>query len=146
MLRYFRIALMWLLALAVPAQGFAAASMINCGPGHHGVVQRHSHAAHAHSAEATAPHSHDDASPFDSHMHDASASATDGGSQVAKVLVVHKGSCNACASCCTAAALPTPVVTFDATPAPTFVVPLAPRGFAAFLTDGPERPPRSILV
>jgi hypothetical protein len=33
-----QIAVMWLLALAVPVQGFAAASMPGCGPSHHGTV------------------------------------------------------------------------------------------------------------
>lgn len=137
---------MWLLAVAVPAQGFAAASMFNCGPGHHGAAQMHSHDDE--SGGARTAHEHDGAAPLHSHAGELAVSAADGGhgAEAPAAQKIAKGSCSACASCCTGVALPASVVTFDATPVHEFVVPLAPSSIPAFLTDGPERPPRSILV
>jgi hypothetical protein len=137
MSRALRIALMWLLTLAVPVQGSAAASMFNCGPGHHGKAQsqmHEAHAAHAHGDDAAVPEHH--------HHPDANAAHTDAGDGSP----VHKSSCGACASCCTAAALPSSVVSFDAMPAHDVLMPLAPVRVAAFLTGGTERPPRPFLA
>jgi hypothetical protein len=142
MLLFVRIALMWLLALAVPAQGFAAASMLNCGPGHHGALKVH---AHDHGPGEATQHSHDNAGHVDWHAQGFAERSTDGAEAPAAHGVV-KVSCSACASCCTAAALPTAAVTFDAAPVDDFMVQLASRSIAAFLTDGPERPPRTILM
>ena len=135
---------MWLLALAVPAQGFAAASMLNCGPGHHGTVSdqartNHHHDAHGHDGAAATT-----AGEADEHVDVASSDA-----EAAPAHGVHKsktGSCSACASCCTVTAPPSAAPTFEAAPAPDVFQPLAPPGVAAFLTDGPQRPPRSFLA
>ena len=154
MSRILRITLMWLLALAVPAQGFAAASMLGCGPGQHGAADTRSHAGpmlgapmDEHAAGMTR---HSYVGGFDAdkdHDHDASGSSVHG-----DLLKAHaggkftKGSCSVCASCCMACALPTEMVSFEATPLVDFFLPLAPRSVAPFLTDGPERPPRSVLA
>jgi hypothetical protein len=138
-----RIALMWLLAFAVPAQGFAAASMFNCGPGHHGTHAGHDH-GHA-AGKASEPRHHDSVVALRAHGDDgASAAAAKTVAVQAKTL--QNASCSACASCCTAAALPTAVVSVDDTPDHEFIAPLAPPSVAAFLTDGPERPPRPLLA
>lgn len=150
---------MWLLALAVPVQGFAAASMLRCGPGHHGTVSGHSHADHDHDG-----HPHDDAMGAGSveAQDEAHAHADDIGGGVTTsnpgdpsdldaapahgLDKVKTGSCSACASCCTATALLSKALTFGASPAPESFQPLALRSVATFLTEGPERPPRSILA
>ena len=127
---------MWLLSLAVPVQGFAAASMFNCGPGHAGKAssQAQAHAAHVHGHDGAAPdHHHADADA----LADIDAHATP---------AVHKGSCSACASCCTAAGLPATIVSFEAIVVHDAVVPLAAARVAAFLTGGTERPPRPFLA
>ena len=150
MWRAFRITLMWLVAFAVPVQGYAAVAMFGCGPGHHGIgglpsqvafadvhdatVPQHSHEAHA---EMAGEHHHDD-SAEPKHVHLLKAHGTSG--------KVGKGSCTPCASCCVVAALPATMIVFKAVPLVDFFMPLAPRGLASFLTEGPERPPRSILV
>lgn len=151
MWRNLRIALMWLLAFAVPAQGFAAASMSNCGPGHHGAAGAHTRAGHsgdhAHGT-ATPPHSHEGVASHHSHPSELALSSVDGDgvAEVTTAGKVAKGSCSACASCCTAAALPTSVLSFEATPVHDGVAALVPRSMAPFLTDGPDRPPRSLLA
>lgn len=141
----FRIALMWLLLLALPLQGFAAATMINCGPNHHRMASAvmaatpdtHEHASggqHQHSMEVAGDH-HDD--------------AVSNGSDVPTVHHLDKlmkFKCSACAACCMGAAMPTAAVTFKAFPpaiAPDSIVPTTHVGF---VTDGPDRPPRVFLV
>lgn len=159
MLRVLRISLMWLVALAVPAQGYAAVTMFGCGPAHHGMtgtqlqlqlqsqsqsqaaaahdddaaVPQHSHEAHA---ETAVGHHHDDATE-PSHVHELKH-GTPG--------KVGKGSCTPCASCCVVAALPAAMLVFEPVALVDFFVPLAPRNVAPFLTEGPERPPRFLLV
>jgi hypothetical protein len=135
-----KVALMWLLTLAVPVQGFAAASMFNCGPGHHGTAQAQAQMHEAHAAHATHDHGDDGVAPDRPHAHaDAPADAD-------AAPVVHKGSCSACASCCMGAALPVSDLGFDALPVHDVIVPLAPPRIAAFLTGGTERPPRPSLA
>lgn len=120
MSRALRITLMWLLTLAVPVHGFAAASVLGCVGSHH----------HATASASTHSHAHGDAgSNTDAHK-----GHTDG-----------KASCSACAACCASAALPaTPMVFEPTTPAPeSFVLP-APQHVASFVSGGLERPPRSV--
>jgi hypothetical protein len=123
MWRAIRIVVMWLLAAAIPVQGFAAVTVHRCGAKHHDVVA-HQHASHHH-ADATVsdPHEADDGVKHSS-----------------------KGSCSLCASCCTGAALPATIVAFDAAAFVESLTAAAVGSVPAFLTDGPERPPRSILA
>ena len=150
MLRVLRITLMWLVAIAVPVQGYAAVVMFGCGPGHHGITGAQSQAAaaddhdaavsqpsHAAHVELAGDHHHDD-SAEPNHAHSLKSHGTSG--------KVGKGSCTPCASCCVVAALPAAMVVFQAIPLINVFVPLALRGLASFLTEGLERPPRSILV
>jgi hypothetical protein len=135
MSRFVRIALMWLIALAVPLQGFAATSMLFCGPVHEAAAQDfHSGLDHAKHG-----HSHDHAKvAADMHVDDTHSPSVDKSSTT---------KCSLCAACCASAAMPSDVGTY--TP---------PRGQAAmlhalnssapvtFLTGGLDRPPRAILV
>lgn len=132
---------MWLVAMALPIQGLAAATMLSCGPGHHRLAAAlaaepadHDHAAHQHHASVSVSAEHDrdsadrsDAAPKDLH-------------QLAKF------TCSACAACCVASVLPSAGVTFDPPKqTATFVLPaLAPS--VRFLTSGQERPPRLLLA
>lgn len=139
--------MMWLLLLALPLQGFAAATMVNCGPNHHRMweasaaaqVPSHGHAGHGdpHHAMGTAEVEHTTAS---------SAPASEGSSAAHDLGTLSKFKCSACAACCMGAALPTATLTFaSVAPAtvPTFFVPVSHVGF---FTDGPDRPPRLFLV
>ena len=148
MLRNLRILLMWLVALAVPVQGYAAAAMFGCGPEHHSAMsmvgatpalhdQHELQPWHDDSAEV-ADHSHADDSAAADHVPGLKAPGTTGKTT--------KGGCSPCASCCVVAALPTSALTFQPVPPVDFFVPFAPHSVAVFLTEGLERPPRFILT
>ena len=148
MLRILRITLMWLLALAVPVQGFAAASMVGCGAGHQaGGMQSHSHGLGLGQHEANAPQSHDHHGHAHGEAHvavhaDMHMAGIDGAAHAG----VSKASCSACASCCTAAALPATPMVFEVTDAPSVFVALAPQPVVSFVSGGLERPPRPFLA
>lgn len=121
-----RAVLMWVLLIALPFQGYAAATMLGCGPDHH----RTSLPTHVHdevvSAAAVGVHQH---AASDDHHHPDQASK-----------------CSVCAACCVSAALPAKALVFSAAEpvgAPTRLLAMGPVGF---LTDGPDRPPRISLV
>lgn len=128
----FRTALMWLLLIALPLQGYAAATMLNCGASHDRTVAMDGSVATL--LEALEAHHHfrqgnldDDARAAGHHHADGKANAK----------------CSACAACCVGAALPATALVFaDAGPdrAPTRFFSIGPIGF---LTGGPDRPPRT---
>ena len=59
---------------------------------------------------------------------------------------VGKQKCSACASCCTAAALPNSVPGFSFSASPSTDLPSVLSAVVIFSTDGPERPPRISLL
>ncbi len=144
----------WLLLImvAVPLQGVAAVTMAACGPAHRAVAAHAAHASHgghadmsAHSNAAAGDHAatagHAHAGPIDDAAPSATAhpdQAPTDGTPVAK--------CSVCASCCTATALPTQAVVSAPVALTEFLVAFEPGAAAAFLTQGPERPPRSFLA
>ena len=143
-----RTLLIWLLVLAVPAQGAAAATMAFCGPDHHSAgaaAQMHSTgpADHAHhGGTAATKHEHPQiAAPADEHSSTSAVSAAS-----AKVSDANKHKCSACASCCSIGAILSSLL---AVPAPVFT----PTVFSAVVpsvdtlaADGPDRPPRIVLA
>jgi hypothetical protein len=143
-----RMLLVWLLVLAIPAQGAAAVTMAFCGPNHHGGAAATSaaqagtaeHLNH-HSAEQGAPGHHDMAAQADE---DDAASASPAASPQGSHAVKQK--CSACASCCSLGAILSPrlAVPEPAVTATVFsaVVPTV----IAFAADGPDRPPRIVLA
>ena len=149
-----RNALMWVLVAALPLQSVAAATMLHCG-------SLPNSAAHAHEDADRPAHAHDDHAMGGHHGHHAVANASeettaspsgavapstqgqDGGHTL---LHDAKGKCSACASCCTAAALPSAIQSFDATPPTYFFAPSAPLVTPVFITAGPERPPRLLFA
>lgn len=139
-----RTLLIWLLVLAIPAQGAAAATMAFCGPDHHG-----SGAAGAGvRADVSMHHHHGDAESVHQGRSGASATmaADDDAQAGAQVSQAAKPKCSACASCCSMGAMLTAVpvvpVTDSAPPMFATVVP----SVDAFAADGPDRPPRSVFV
>lgn len=125
-----RLIVMWLIAVALPIQGVAAATMLHCGStaGQQAAAWTQSHAGHAHHHDVTAQ---SDGVPEAHHSHH------HGGGKL---------SCSACASCCSAAALPAvQIVLASQTLAETAIVSFR-LPLVVFLTDGPERPPRTILA
>lgn len=129
-----RTLLVWLLVLAVPAQGVAAATMAFCGPGHHGGTA--AAAAHQTGSAEHANHRSDGAHEVASEAAGSSAPGLDSH-------VVQK-KCSACAACCSISALLSPGLAVPApTDTPTAISARAPT-IAAFAADGPDRPPRNV--
>ncbi|MBT9455406.1 MAG: hypothetical protein IV097_02175 [Burkholderiaceae bacterium] len=125
MSKFWRIALAWLLAVALPIQGYAATTMLLCGPAHHQSSAAQDHGMHAHGDAAMA---HDDAVG-----HGEAVDATD---------AAQAGKCSVCSSCCNAAAIMASVV------APAVVSPDLPEVVPVLIAEerviigGLERPPR----
>lgn len=119
-----RVLLTFVLLLALPLQGFAAAAMISCAPSHH--VLPTTGAMHDDVAAQAHHHGGD---------HDPAATPSHG-----------KHACSACAACCIGGAwmpsalrLPGDFST-HLRPLPARVTP------PAFITEGTERPPRHDLA
>ena len=137
-----RTVLIWLLVLALPAQGAIAASMVFCGPNHH---DRAAAAAVAHPADAahqrqdSAGHSHD--AITDAH---AGNTASDETATPDNFAPSGMQKCSVCASCCSAAAIHDTVPKLPVVePVAADFAPLAPI-VEPFAADGPDRPPRYI--
>jgi len=141
MRRVVRLVLTWLLALALPVQGVAAATMAACGARHAIHAAATAHAAsrgidsaghHTHRHDAATAHANDArARP----LHAATKASDDS---------VHK--CSACASCCLNAVVATATITFDTIARADRFAPLVTAGPAAYVTEGQERPPRTFLA
>ena len=140
---FVRALLIWLLVLAIPAQGAAAAIMVPCGPNHHtgGAAQSaFSATASLHAHHGAALH----AQAFD--LRGAAVMIADDATATAKPGPGARQTCSACASCCSSNAMLTwvPVVSSnDSAPAVFDTVVLTVDAFAA---DGPDRPPRNSFV
>ena len=133
-----RLALFWLLAVAVPIQAASAATMLSCGGVPRDIAVAHAH-AHSHGGvmSLTDDHPHDD-SGVDSVHHlgdDHGHGGTAGGAG-------HK--CSACASCCLSVALLSSPRFFEPIPLIDSFAPLIPHSLAVHVADGLERPPRLI--
>ena len=136
---WLRFVLVWLIALALPAQGMASATMAHCGPSHERM-----HAAlvapHHHHAGAGATPQHDDASIAD----DAgpAAHAQHNAAKPGKFTELGKCKCGSCVSCCSAIALLTvmPNVPEPEVAPALFAVDVV--GVDAAALRRPDRPPR----
>lgn len=141
-----RTLLIWLLVLAVPAQGAAAATMAFCGPNHHGGGSPRAEVSatsseHSHHGDATAGHELDATA-------DAAAvvASADEVSVVVKASQAAKQKCSVCVSCCSLGAILTTVPVVPATDsAPTVFTTVVPT-VGAFAADGPDRPPRYVVA
>ena len=133
--------LMWVLAVALPVQGAAAATMLACGP-HHGRSGA-SASPTTHAASSASHHSHlhapNGAAP-------ARATTADVKGDTATLAEAPAHKCSACASCCLSAGVATEAIVFLAVDSPDLFARLVTRTPAAYVTEGPERPPRSVLA
>lgn len=160
-----RVILVCLLTLALPVQGFAAATMLFCvGSSHHrGAAQvanlvamsgvheggsMHEHPpgtlAHGHVGERQEGDANASAHADTDHAqhHGSSAKLDSQGKSAAKV----EGKCSACSACCASVALPSTLKTFEPTKADSPLVATAISAAAGFFTDGQDRPPRISLA
>ncbi len=154
-----RTLLTWLLVLAVPAQGLAAASMSFCGAGHSSSQSQTADVALSQALSQTQSLSHSQshshaaadnaASP---HQHRAMSAAADDGKALSGATddaqsphaTSHK--CSACASCCSTAALPSAALTVPAAERTCSVFSAVVPSVDVFTADGLERPPRAALA
>jgi hypothetical protein len=130
---------MWLLLLALPVQGFAAATMMHCGA-HHLQVHAQSLAA----ATGAAHHAHD---AHDGATPQVARAQVDVESDSASMqqldrLTKFKGS--ACAACCMGVVLPPAMLVVADVPAATSMTLFVPALHPDFVSPGLERPPRSL--
>lgn len=144
-----RSVVMCLLWIALPLQGFVAATTRHCAPNHHAGTQATStalsaagpvDAAHAQGGRGAADVARAETplDPSPAHEHARPTRAGDSHAFDAGV----KAKCSACASCCVGAALPTAGIFLPAC-APEAAPPTALRHErVGFFTDGPDRPPR----
>lgn len=137
---------LWFLLIAVPFQGYAAATMMCCGSAHskehpaQGLAVQgsmHSHVSgidHDHDEDAVAA-SNATESDSGAHRHDGDTSKR----------VVFK--CSACASCCVGAAIvQTSDHSFDFAPRDSTRISFLSRHFYRFVPDTLERPPYRLIA
>ena len=143
-----RTLLVWLLVLAVPAQGAAAVTMAFCGPNHHGGSAAAS-AQQAGPAELLNHHSDGQSTPG---HHEMAAQADESDSASASPATSSPGShavkqkCSACASCCSLGAILSPPLAVPAPAVTPTVFSVVVPTVSAFAADGPDRPPRIVLA
>jgi hypothetical protein len=136
--------LIWLMALALPIQAVAAASMQHCGAAHR-LMQGVPAAAvaldgHDHVHEAV-PHQHDDAGL------DVEMSTSDPSNEGPNATALGDDfTCSACAHCCSAAALPASGVRLPAPSIEAQAAAMAATDLVSFMSGGIERPPRTFLA
>ena len=136
MSKFWRIALAWLLAVALPIQGYAAQTMLLCGPTHHQSSVVDDHAAHGHDHAAMA---HDGALAHASVEMSATAADPD---KTPPAKVEHAGKCSVCSSCCSAAAITANVVTFAVSLPDLPEVATVKPAHDRVMVGGLDRPPR----
>lgn len=135
----------WVLVFALPMQGFAAATMMNCEKSHShetkSLTETHDHATHSGYDEATsheATHEHVADAIDNQHNHATPHSSS------TKHACSH---CATCTVCCATTAIVTTslnvLAQFDNSKATLAYS--APQ-FTSFVSAGIERPPRAILV
>lgn len=126
--------LLWLLLLALPMQGYAAAVMLACGAVH----SRSTLAADAATAHVHANHHHDSTPHVADAGHDSHGATAD----------KHAGSaCNTCQACCIGAVLISSGLDWkNVDDNAGFPVAALVTLFTGHIPGGLERPPRSHLV
>lgn len=123
--------LIWLVMMAIPFQGVAAAGMLLCGP---------SHAPH-HPVEPAGVAAADAAEIAPAAHHHAQASA-----EPTHATHLDQPKCSVCASCCGAPAILNSVAGITATETVSTAITTPIVLAFGFVTDGPERPPRNLLA
>ena len=141
--RALHVVIAFILALAIPLQGIAAATMAACGNQH---SMGHATALGQRGSDRTAKASEHRAMHHRVHTSSHGASDTDSHARHGSLDKLAKVKCSICASCCACAAMPSTFVVFDsAAPTECFASPV-PTGTPAFLTAGLERPPRAFFA
>ncbi|HLS54504.1 MAG TPA: hypothetical protein VK052_00425 [Zeimonas sp.] len=133
-----------LVVLAIPVQGFAAATMLSCGPGHERMA-----------GDAVGGHAHDTATAPHGHAHHVGV-ATHGPAAYGSVDVATPDrvpftppadvKCSACATCCTASAIPAAPLAVAVDRAASEAIPSRHQPSVDFVVERLEHPPRNLLA
>ena len=144
--KFIKILAVWILVFALPVQGFAAATMMNCEQSHSheakSVAEGHSHAMHS---------GHDEGVSHEAAVHEDVADAADAADNHA---THHSSStkhacshCGTCTVCCTSTAIVGSSLRVPAQFDDRKVnLAYTAAQFTSFISAGIERPPRFILV
>lgn len=132
-----RLAVMWVLALAVPFQAVAAATMFPCGMAQDSIAHL---ATHQHPDGSSAEIVSGPRVVGDHHHSQLNAHRDENGKTAPGVGFTHK--CGGCAACCSGAAAPAGSLIFGAVKLADFFAPLVTRSIPAYVAEGLERPPR----
>src|SRR3989304_1060185 len=142
---------LYLSILTLPAQGFAASTMLHCGPAHQhsvSVQETNQYPAHGHANNMAADYRYQlqptvslDSIGLASSDEAVSLASSNTGPPKAGEPGAHESSEHA--ACSVGAAVPASSLEFQ--PAEQTIVPIASKQFPSicFVTDGPPRPPRS---
>lgn len=136
MTRVWRLILICLLGIALPVQGFAAYSMVACGPAHHSAALAQAQEAHHHGAVVSG---HDS-------EHAKVMSTADPSQESSHASPAKANKCSVCASCCSATALPSLSVMLTSLVVMEEFATLEPGSVAVCSGEGLERPPRIVLA
>ena len=151
MSRLFKTVVLYLSMLTLPAQGFAASTMLHCGPAHQHTVtgqETNQYPAHGHANNLAADHRYQlqatvslDSIGLASSDEAVSPASSDRGPAKAGELAAHESS--EYAACCALTAVTASSLRFP--PANQAIEGIASKQFPSicFVTDGPTRPPRS---
>ncbi len=146
MVSLLRTALMWLLLLALPLQGFAAATMLNCGPNHQRMLSAgNTDQIEDHHQATVEPHQHA-MGMADVHHEMVGESGTNHLPSVHHLDKLTKFKCGACAACCIGAAMPTAGLVIASFPPAMMTATFVSMPHVDFLSDGLDRPPRLLLA
>ena len=135
-----KLLLLWLLALAIPVQGFAAVLQA-CAPAQQQTVQHHAPAVQAHQMQ----HEHHDQQAHQGHHadHGAATQITSADASDTQHQQHHThSSCSFCAACTVGGLLPLALSAPPAHDLPSreFIA-LPASGFVGYLPENPDRPP-----
>jgi hypothetical protein len=134
-----RTLVVWLLALALPMQGVAAATLVFCGQASH----HERHQAVAAGVVHADVHSHANAEVAASAATAATAAIHGGDCQPASA---EGHTCSACAACCSVGAMLSPVPTVPMPDSAPIEFLMLVRAIGAFVADGLDRPPRRVFA
>jgi hypothetical protein len=143
--------LIWLMAVLLPLQGWAAAAGLPCAPGQHAPPLQESppgeRAGHEHAHLQVQRSATQQGAGHEHHGTVNASAAADSAVSAGAESAAHDGAhtCSACAACCPGAAPPSAVVTVPLLPSANAVPALSDPGVANAVVGGLERPPRAIV-
>jgi hypothetical protein len=141
---WLRLLIVWFIALALPVQGVASATLAHCGQSHEPVHAAPGGLEHHHSAHEAGAAAHHEADLVDAaDLADATISTH---AQPDRLADLTKHKCSSCASCCAGSVLPSVMPRIpELASAPTIITGEVV-AVDAFASDGPDRPPRTQLA